>query len=319
MKNNLRLFFASSVFAAVVGCYTGSAVDTNRSPNGSPSVSTDGTDPSNEEGGDDKTGEGKGAPSVPTGLPCDVASLLTTSCAECHGAHLENGAPNRLLSYEDLTAPSEGDPSQTVAEVSLARMKSTKRPMPPDAKLGADRIAVLETWIKSGMPRGTCNEDDASTGTPKKDASAPATDGGVDAAPPQTSVCTSGSFYSSDAGVGPLMAPGKTCLACHAATGAKTFFVAGTVYPTLHEPNNCNGSSAANLNVVLIDANGVSHTVPVNAAGNFVRVTSFPLPYRALVVRGTSVREMKTPQTDGDCNGCHSEWGNKSPGRVMAP
>jgi hypothetical protein len=39
-----------------------------------------------------------------------------------------------------------------------------------------------------------------------------------------------------------------------------------------------------------------------------------------MVVKGNEVREMKTPQYDGDCNGCHSEWGDSgAPGRVMAP
>ena len=53
--------------------------------------------------------------------------------------------------------------------------------------------------------------------------------------------------------------------------------------------------------------------------GNFARVTNIPMPYRAMVVKGTKVREMKTLQTDGDCNGCHTEKGNGSPVRIMMP
>ena len=90
------------------------------------------------------------------------------------------------------------------------------------------------------------------------------------------------------------------------------------MYPTLHEPNSCDGV-AGNVTVVIVDAAGKSHSMPVNAAGNFTRVTGIPMPYRAMVVSGTKVREMKTPQTDGDCNGCHSEQGSQAPGRVMAP
>ena len=115
------------------------------------------------------------------------------------------------------------------------------------------------------------------------------------------------------------MHPGKPCISCHSATGGPSFVIAGTVYPTIHEPDDCNGSGTGNLSVLIIDATGKTHTMPVNAAGNFTRVTSIPLPYRAMIVDGAKVREMKTPQTDGDCNGCHSEAGNHAPGRVMAP
>ena len=115
------------------------------------------------------------------------------------------------------------------------------------------------------------------------------------------------------------MHPGKTCIDCHSTKGGPPYAFAGTVYPTMHEPDDCNGATKPGLSVLLIDATGKTHTMPVNAAGNFFRVTSIPMPYRALVVDGSKVREMKTPQTDGDCNGCHSEWGTQSPGRVMAP
>ena len=71
--------------------------------------------------------------------------------------------------------------------------------------------------------------------------------------------------------------------------------------------------------VLLIDASGGVHTMNTNRAGNFALATSFPRPYRALVIRGSNFREMKTPQTDGDCNGCHTEWGKRAPGRITTP
>lgn len=306
-----RTAFLSSVMAiaAAAGCYTGSAVDTNRGPD-APATANDGTEPAGERG-DEEAGN---VVRTPTGLPCDVAEVLATSCTECHGARLTGGAPNRLLSYEDLAAPSEADPGMTVAELSLARMKSTKRPMPPDGKLGADRVAIFETWVESGMPRGTCGEEpDASPVAPKppKDA------GAKDAAPDATSVCTSGSMVAPGSPPSALMKPGRACIGCHSAAGGPTFEIAGTVYPSLHEPNDCNGVSG--VKVLIIDAAGNMMQLPTNTAGNFMRVTSFPRPYRAMVVRGNSVREMKTPQFDGDCNGCHSEWGDGAPGRIMAP
>ena len=309
MTKRTALLSGVMAVAAAAGCYTGSAVDANRGPD-APAVDTDGTDPPD----DGSEGDASRAVLAKTGLPCDVAELLTESCAECHGVRLSGGAPNRLLTHEDLVAPSEADPEMTVAEVSLARMKSTKRPMPPTGKLGSDRIAIFETWVESGMPKGTCGEDPGA----KNDVSSPKDAGGKDAAPEAASVCTSKSSAPAGSPPSALMKPGKACIECHTAAGAPAFEIAGTVYPTLHEPNDCNGVSG--VKVLIIDAAGNMIQLPTNAAGNFMRVTSFPRPYRAMVVKGNDVREMKTPQYDGDCNGCHSEWGeNGAPGRVMAP
>ncbi|MDF2693444.1 MAG: hypothetical protein K0S65_1827 [Labilithrix sp.] len=307
MTRRSALLLSALTLAAAAGCYTGSAIDTNRAPGPATSAETDGTDPTAEDG----TAKDKVAP---TGLPCDVAEVLSTSCSDCHGARLTGGAPNRLLSYEDLTASSESDPSTTVAELSLARMKSTKRPMPPDGKLESERIAVLEKWIESGMPKGSCNAPEADAGTSSTDADAGSK---KDAAPPATSVCTSGSMASASDPPSALMKPGKACIKCHSAAGAPAFEIAGTVYPTLHEPNDCDG--VAGVKVLIIDAVGNMISMTTNAAGNFQRISSFPRPYRAMIVKGNNVREMKTPQFDGDCNGCHTEWGDGAPGRVMAP
>jgi mono/diheme cytochrome c family protein len=302
---NFRFLCVSTALAAAVGCYTGSAVDTNRFPGSS----TNGTDP---------TGPAPKKTEKTTGIPCAVSEILLESCADCHGSFLV-GAKTHLLSYEDLTAKSEDDPSLSVAELAVARMRSADKPMPPDETLDAAKIGAFEKWIKAGLPRGSCGDEapvdvDAGTTDPIP----------VDAGEPDaSSVCTSGKSYDTAHGTKTSsMAPGTSCLSCHspdATHPATTLFAAGTIYPTMHEPDECIGTSSANLTVVLIDAEGASHTVAVNAAGNFVRYTSFPLPYRAFVFRGNDVREMNTPQTDGDCNGCHSEWGKDSPGRVMAP
>jgi hypothetical protein len=199
-------------------------------------------------------------------------------------------------------------------------MKETKQPMPPDGKISAADIAVLEKWVAAGMPRGTCaNAAAAMDGGAEGGATG---DGGMkpaDASADAATVCTSGTTWAQGTPASELMHPGKTCIACHSAMQGPSYVLAGTVYPTTHEPNDCNGASAPNLSVLIIDATGKTHTMPVNAAGNFMRVTSIPMPYRAMVVNGAKVREMKTPQTDGDCNGCHSEQGNHAPGRVMSP
>jgi len=72
--------------------------------------------------------------------------------------------------------------------------------------------------------------------------------------------------------------------------------------------------------VEIIDANGTVTTLRVNGAGNFYSKRSVALPYTARVVSGTKSRVMKTPETNMDCNSCHTEGGTSgAPGRIIAP
>ncbi len=276
------LLAALGIFgAAAVGCYTGGGVDVNGTGGSAPTIATDPT----------ITVEGD--------LPCDLVQALAT-CASCHGNPPSGGAPNRLLTYDDLAAPSRSDPTQTVAQLSIVRMKNTKSPMPPSGIAATTDTAVVEAWIAAGMPKGTCGGVDggAGYGTP--------------------SVCTSGTTYTR--GHNTQMRPGGACISCHASDEGPSYGIAGTVYPTAHEPDDCNGASDPDLRVVITDANGQSFSLTVNAAGNFVYPRSVATPYTAKVVSGAKTRAMASAQTEGDCNTCHTEQGtSKAPGRIMAP
>jgi hypothetical protein len=135
------------------------------------------------------------------------------------------------------------------------------------------------------------------------------------------SVCTSNSFWRS--GENQSMRPGEACINCHSySSEAPAFVVAGTVYPTVREPADCNGSnSSGNATVIITDANGTAHSVAVNSVGNFMlQGAGIPLPYHAKVQVGTATRSMIAAQTSGDCNSCHTEQGaNGAPGRIMLP
>lgn len=306
MRRTILLLSAATV-AVAIGCYTGNGVDADANP-ASPTSSKDPTEP---DGDDD--GASKVAPEA-TGLPCDVAAILATSCTRCHGDPVRNGAPNSLVSYDDLAAESDDEPGKPIAELALERMKATQGTMPPSGSLPAAQVAVFEAWVESGMPRGSCDD------SPDVDAGSDAgTDGGKPSDAAAEVVCSSAKYWEAGTPPGETMHPGKRCIACHSATGGPSFQFAGTVFKTLHEPDDCNGL-AKNVSVLVIDAEGVSHTLAVNEAGNFKRVSAMPMPYRAMVVSGSSIHEMKTPQTDGDCNGCHTEQGkNGAPGRITAP
>jgi hypothetical protein len=252
---------------------------------------------------------GNGLPAV--GLPCEVETLLVNRCSSCHGPTPSGGAPMPLVTWGDLTRADLANPSLSVAAACLARMQDPSRPMPPSpapAPSSAELMAFA-SWVTGGAQQGTCG------GTP---------DGGVgptDSGPSMT-VCTSGQY--SAVPEGSTMDPGMACIACHQSQGVDAFQFGGTVYPTRHEPDTCIGASTGGLTVEITDSAGTVHSLTVNAAGNFrssSRAGLVSTPYTARVVNSSgAMRAMATPQTSGDCNGCHTEQGQSgAPGRIMAP
>ena len=131
-------------------------------------------------------------------------------------------------------------------------------------------------------------------------------------------VCTSGK--TSDVEEGETMRPGETCIGCHKQEGEGPLYaIAGTVYPTAHEPDSCEGSSAR-ATVEITDKNGVKRTLTANEVGNFFFEGTLALPYTATVTYQGRTRAKVTPQSIGDCNSCHTQDGsNGAPGRVLLP
>lgn len=273
------------------------------------------------------TGAPGSGPDMPTpqdagdnGVPCDVETVLADRCQGCHTDPPLMGVPMPLMTYAQITAQSVPYPSQTILERMLVRMQSSTTPMPPAPAMRATsaEIAVIQAWASSGAPTGSCGvpaTGDGGTGT-------------VVSNPYNTpSTCSSGTTWTGGNHGSPLMNPGQACITCHTSSGgeeAPHFALAGTVYPTAHEPNNCNGvsgSSGAGVTVVIVDANNQTITVPVNNSGNFSYTSAtFATPFRAKVVSGGKERLMGVSQTSGDCNSCHTETGaNGAPGRIMAP
>jgi hypothetical protein len=137
-----------------------------------------------------------------------------------------------------------------------------------------------------------------------------ARDGGTDAT---AEVCTSGVIWQGLPG--PTMDPGDTCPSCHS-----SFQIAGTIYPTVDEPTDCEGVTGSNLSVVITDANGTVQTLAVNASGNFYSTKTVAFPFHAKVISKTAERDMVAAQSTGDCNYCHTPMGfNGAPGRIMSP
>jgi len=249
---------------------------------------------------------------VPGGtLPCNIQTLLVNRCDSCHGTTPASGAPRSLVTYADLTKPDPVNLSMTEAQVALVRMQSTTSPMPPApaATATSAEIAAMQTWINSGYPSGSCGDAGAPPPDPLN-------------APP---TCTSNTTWSGGTdNSSSIMAPGQACISCHASTGgeAPSFAIAGTLYPTGHEPNNCNGANGTSgAKVVVGGSNGTSITLIPNSAGNFSSSTLLSGPYTAKVVNGSGVeRVMVSTASSGDCNSCHTQTGvNGAPGRITLP
>lgn len=153
-------------------------------------------------------------------------------------------------------------------------------------------------------------------------------------------VCSTGVRWARGDHGSEKMHPGMACIACHTnGTGeddddksepdedsGPAFHVAGTVYRTAHEPDDCAGEGV--VKVIITDATGREFHMGTNDYGNFFLEDDRPFvpPYTARVQVGDRERKMSDPQTNGDCNGCHTqdgtslEYGGKpAPGRIMIP
>jgi hypothetical protein len=131
--------------------------------------------------------------------------------------------------------------------------------------------------------------------------------------------CTSGTTWRGDKG--PMMNPGRACIDCHSQDEGPDFTIAGTIYPTAHEPDLCYGADGADgSQVVITGADGRVITLTPNGSGNFSYEGAVTLPFRAKVVYMGRERVMAAPQTSGDCNSCHTQTGAmNAPGRVLLP
>jgi hypothetical protein len=193
-------------------------------------------------------------------------------------------------------------------------MKSSVSLMPPSPNepATAAEVAALEAWIAAGLPRADC-----SVNTEPDPFSGPA-------------VCTSNAYWTEGNTGLAEMNPGTACIACHLSKpdgkSPPIFLVAGTVYPTGHEPDLCFGGAPDKTTPVIIeitDANSKVISLPAYSAGNFFLnsgTSSLALPFTAKLRYDGRERAMKSPQQSGDCNSCHTQDGaNGAPGRLVLP
>ena len=120
----------------------------------------------------------------------------------------------------------------------------------------------------------------------------------------------------------PEMNPGKACITCHTSGGeGPKYAVAGTVYSDGSDTDGCNGVAGVSVELIPVGP-GNPVTLTTNSAGNFFASANqmFAGKYTARVIQNGKARVMTTPQTNGDCNSCHTLDGSGgAPGRVMTP
>ncbi len=284
----------SVVLALVAGCGGSTTVAPLAGDAGARDVSTD------------AAGRPDVAPSTGTDLPCEVRNMLTHDCITCHSDPPRADGAFPMLTLEQLRAPSASDPSMSVAQRAAIRMRDATSPMPPGGNEPETAIAAFEAWVNSGAPGSSCD-------SPAPDPFAAAV------------ACTTGTRWNSGNRGSTSMNPGQACISCHTTMRRGPFLsLAGTLYSSGHETNNCYGvaATAANVRAVVevTDANGTVVRMAPNGVGNFYSQTRITPPYTARVIVGDLVRQMNTPQTDGDCNTCHTQDGAMAaPGRIVLP
>jgi cytochrome c553 len=137
-----------------------------------------------------------------------------------------------------------------------------------------------------------------------------------------TDECLSGRKWIGGDEESARMHPGGDCIGCHEREGeGPRYLVAGTVYESVAELDDCFGLAAALVEIT--DAEGREWSLRTNDAGNFFiedHDGPLALPYTAKVVFDGMELAMATPQSDGACATCHTENGaNQAAGRIFVP
>jgi hypothetical protein len=310
---------AAGVGASTTGAAGTTVLGSGAGGSADPTGAAGASDPTGAAGaGVVSTGAGgaAGAPACgPGAIPADVAAVISTRCIACHGTPPVAGVPSSLATYAALTAPATTDKTKTVAQVALVRMQpGAAMPMPPAPLMQptSAEVAAFQSWVAAGTPPAAC----ATGGTGGSGGS-----GGI-ADPYSTPVvCTSNTMWTQGTRGSSNMEPGQACIACHSKGEGPRFALGGTVYPTAHEPDNCNGGPLTQMaRVVITGADGMTYTLTPNMAGNFSYQGTIATPYSAKVTYMGRERAMIQKQTSGDCNSCHTETGAMmAPGRIMLP
>jgi hypothetical protein len=147
-------------------------------------------------------------------------------------------------------------------------------------------------------------------------------------------VCSSNAYWKDMDKGSELMHPGGKCKNCHDKNPTSPDYkVAGTVYATSHEPDECNGvvgvvMDGGMLETAIVITDRTGRTLPgiaVNSVGNF-KLEEVLMPFNVKVVSKGKENKMVMQAPHGDCNACHTQAGTttemggpSAPGRIVVP
>jgi hypothetical protein len=134
-------------------------------------------------------------------MPCNVATVVSANCQQCHGKTPIGGAPMSLLTYDDFQRPAKTMPTLKVFQLAKMRINDKAKPMPQGGtwKTPTD-FATLDAWLGAGAVAGSAADMTCAGAVP----------------PPDTT-----GMGSADGSYGPVTAaPGETCyeLQTHSST-----------------------------------------------------------------------------------------------------
>jgi len=141
-------------------------------------------------------------------------------------------------------------------------------------------------------------------------------------------ICSSNVFWKEMDKGSEAMHPGGKCINCHEKNVKSPLYaVAGTVYPTSHEPDDCNGVAGVTMDggfpeTAIVITDGAGRTlpaIPVNSVGNFTLLQVIK-PFNVKIVSKGKESKMVMQAPHGDCNACHTQMGAEgAPGRIVVP
>jgi len=268
-------------------------------------------------------------PFVPAEACAVEQEVFGPYCVSCHDGTIEpldlRGPALATLANEVgdwgevLVVP--GDPNASFIYTKCTGPRADQGELMPEGRaLPESALAALRDWIAEGAPACEAGGDDIIVGGPVDFGGPPS---GFVASRPSwagAGACASAQWWShSGMYASGDMHPGHDCLGCHAQAGGPGFTFAGTVYPTLRDPDDCRGVPGVTVEILDHDGVAIDRTVS-NEAGNFVLRQGGVGPFRARLSYQGRTREMSTGIPYGGCNACHGPAGDEgAPGRVVAP
>lgn len=251
-------------------------------------------------------------------------------CVSCHNGTIEpldlRGAalaslPGMVGEY-GLPIVVAGDPDASfIIEKVNGPAADHGDPMPQTGAMPDVAKAALLAWIEDGAPACATAGDDIIVGAPVAFGGPPSDYIAKHPSWAASGTCSSGQWWSHEGlTAASTMHPGYDCVGCHAQESGPGFAYAGTVYPTLHDPDDCRGVPGVKVEILDGDGAVVSHAT-TNAGGNFSIGGPYVDGYRTRLTYEGRTREMVIPAFGNkSCNTCHGPAGTEgAPGRVVAP